>query len=54
MVGTFGKAGLRSALVTASGFNLPPLIKPIAGGKLSNIKSTSFAITATFAKEEPR
>jgi hypothetical protein len=37
MVGTWGKALLRCGVVTAKALSLPPLIRPRAEGRLSNI-----------------
>ena len=54
IVGMSGSAGLRVAVVTARAFILPALICGSAGGRLSNIRSTSFAISAMLAAAVPR
>ena len=54
IVGTSGKAALRSPLVTASAISLPALTCGSADGRLSNIRSIVPPIRSSSAGPEPR
>ena len=54
MVGTLGKALLRWGVVTARALSLPPLIRPSAEGRLSNIMFTSPAMRPVRPAAAPR